>query len=48
MLKKTPKKTPAVSVNDWAQVVEVSDAEGAPRHVIAMTLAGARTVPSDM
>lgn len=48
VLKKTPKKTPAASVNDWAQVVEATDAEGAPRHVVAMTLAGARTIPSDM
>jgi hypothetical protein len=35
-------------VRDWAQVVETTDAEGAPRHVVAMTLAGARTIPSDM
>lgn len=48
VLKKTPKKTPAASVNDWAQVVETTDAEGAPRHVVAMTLAGSRTVPSNM
>ncbi|WP_156251505.1 hypothetical protein [Pseudactinotalea terrae] len=48
VLKKTPRKTPAGSVNDWAQVVEMTDAEGAPRHVVAMTLAGARTIPSDM
>ena len=48
VLKKTPKKTPSVSVNNWAQVVETTDADGAPRHVLAMTLAGARTIPSDM
>lgn len=48
VLKKTPKKTPAASVSNWAQVVETTDAEGAPRHVVAMTLAGARTIPSDM
>lgn len=48
VLKKTPNKTPAASVNDWVQVVETTDAEGAPRHVVAMTLAGARTIPSDM
>lgn len=48
VLKKTPKRTPAASVNDWVQVVETTDAEGAPRHVVAMTLAGARTIPSGM
>lgn len=48
VLKKTPKKTPAASVSDWAQVVETTDAEGATRHVVAMTLAGARTIPSAM
>lgn len=48
VLKKTPKKTPPVSLNNWAQVVETTDADGAPRHVLAMTLAGARTIPSDM
>lgn len=48
VLKKTPKKTPSISVNNWAQVVETTDAVGAPRHVLAMTLAGARTIPSDM
>lgn len=48
VLKKTPKKTPSVSVNDWAHVVEVTDAAGAPRHVVAMMLAGARTIPSNM
>lgn len=48
VLKKTPKKTPAASVGDWAKVVETIDAEGAQRHVVAMTLAGARTVPSGM
>lgn len=48
VLKKTPKMTPSVSVSNWAQVVETTDAEGAPRHVLAMTLAGARTIPSDM
>ncbi|MDP3892134.1 hypothetical protein [Nocardioides sp.] len=48
VLKKTPKKTPPASVNNWAQVVETTDADGAPRHVLAMTLAGARTIPSDM
>ncbi|MFY0406518.1 hypothetical protein [Solicola sp. PLA-1-18] len=48
VLKKTPRKTPAASVSDWAQVVETTDAEGAARHVVAMTLGGARTIPSDM
>lgn len=48
VLKKTSKKTPAVSVSKWAQVVETTDADGEPRHVLAMTLAGARTIPSDM
>lgn len=48
VLKKTPKKTPSISVNNWAKVVETTDADDAPRHVLVMTLAGARTLPSDM
>lgn len=48
VLKKTPRKTPSASVHNWAQVVETTDADGAPRHVLAMTLAGARTIPSEM
>ncbi|RIQ10846.1 hypothetical protein [Jiangella rhizosphaerae] len=48
VLKHTPKKSPPAFIGDSVEVVEVTDAAGKPRHVVAFTLSGSRTVPSDM
>ena len=48
VLKRTPGKTPPPRLTDCVDVVDVTDSGGALRHVVAMTLPGARTKPSDM
>ncbi|TQS45140.1 hypothetical protein [Cryptosporangium phraense] len=49
VLKLVPaEKAPKPHLLDCLEVVEVADANGAPRHVVALTLSGALTKPSDM
>jgi hypothetical protein len=41
-------KTVAAHLTDNAQVIEVVDSGGQPRHVVALSLSGGRTTPSGM